>query len=1033
MHKTLIALSVSSVLLSGCMMFESEQAQTSDRTRSATLAELDLQPSPLVKVALPKLTLDELSLAYKKTLPYVVNDDIKSQIHQRVTVLEMMQAEQAQERGDDVPGGRYYQQAIESLREFIADNPELPGNQHLLYQLAKAHDLQGEQEQSLVALDRLITEYPDNEYLLEAQFRRAEIRFSQQDYLGALSDYDQVVNQNLVTIDNNPYYSISLYMMGWSYFKLEQNQQALTAFSQIIDDVMPYKVMSQVSSLDEFLELIDKRDRQLSEETFAVMTLIFSAQGPEGVASHYVRIGERPYHYLNYDLLAQHYVSKQRYSDAVGVYDFFIEREPYHHASVLYSINKMDIYRRGQFPAELTEEKQKFVDTYQFVGPYWDQVDGDAKAKTQAEVTPVLLDILQEFSQNAHANAQQQNRELASNNSEQQRRVVQQAYRETVTWYEAFLANFPDIEGGITVSFYLAESFYEMGDYQKAAELYRYVAYSPEAKAHTSAVAEYKRQQTAQQADSDRQERESQEGDSQDGVNQQSIEQRVQQALLGQDYANEAGYALILAYDQLIDQSASAQVKARLIEEQQDVKAQFIALYRDDPRAGDVQRDLFQQYFELGDTENAMMVAQQALEDNSDLPLEQRLSALLVIGHSQFAEQQYVDAEQTYSQLLDVMPASDNRRADMIDRLAASIYRQGEQVAQSDAQNRGQNRDLEQAIAHFKRVIERTPNSKVRINAQYDLATYLLELKRYNEAIDFMADFKERYPEHKLSDTLNVKLAYAYQETEQWADSAAYMKMGWAEKPTAQETRQMLWLAAENYMKAGDKYQAMRAYRTYAHTYSEPFSTYMEAMHIMSEFYRPGSEYQLNSEGDRLKRNFWLDKIINADKYAGDKRTARSRYLAASASLHFADVLMGKFRRSKLTLPLQQSLAKKRDLLDKTLAAYNNTASYQVAEFTTQANYRIGEIYSVLAQDLMDSERPANLDELALEQYDILLEEQAFPFEDKAIEIHETNAKRSVDGIYDDWVKKSFDDLAKLLPARYNKQEQLVEVINDLY
>ena len=80
----------------------------------------------------------------------------------------------------------------------------------------------------------------------------------------------------------------------------------------------------------------------------------------------------------------------------------------------------------------------------------------------------------------------------------------------------------------------------------------------------------------------------------------------------------------------------------------------------------------------------------------------------------------------------------------------------------------------------------------------------------------------------------------------------------------------------------------------------------------------------------------------------------------------------------------------------------------------------------------MDSQRPKGLDELELEQYDILLEEQAFPFEEQAIGIFETNAQRAWTGTYDQWVKQSFSELEKLLPARYRKPEAVVEVSNAL-
>ena len=118
--------------------------------------------------------------------------------------------------------------------------------------------------------------------------------------------------------------------------------------------------------------------------------------------------------------------------------------------------------------------------------------------------------------------------------------------------------------------------------------------------------------------------------------------------------------------------------------------------------------------------------------------------------------------------------------------------------------------------------------------------------------------------------------------------------------------------------------------------------------------------------------------------------------------------------------------------MEKALKAYQKTASYGISEFSTEAGFRMAELYSHLSKSLMDSDRPDNLNELELEQYEILLEEQVYPFEDNAIDIHEQNASRSWNGLYDDWVKKSFVELRKLLPGRYAKDEASMEIINVL-
>jgi hypothetical protein len=71
----------------------------------------------------------------------------------------------------------------------------------------------------------------------------------------------------------------------------------------------------------------------------------------------------------------------------------------------------------------------------------------------------------------------------------------------------------------------------------------------------------------------------------------------------------------------------------------------------------------------------------------------------------------------------------------------------------------------------------------------------------------------------------------------------------------------------------------------------------------------------------------------------------------------------------------------------------------------------------------LNSERPKNLSKDELEQYNVLLEEQAFPFEEKAIKLYEINTARAKQGTYDEWVQKSYAALAQINPGRYGKVE----------
>ena len=114
--------------------------------------------------------------------------------------------------------------------------------------------------------------------------------------------------------------------------------------------------------------------------------------------------------------------------------------------------------------------------------------------------------------------------------------------------------------------------------------------------------------------------------------------------------------------------------------------------------------------------------------------------------------------------------------------------------------------------------------------------------------------------------------------------------------------------------------------------------------------------------------------------------------------------------------------------MELSLKAYQEVAAYAVASTTTAANYEMAELYHTLARDLMASERPKKLSADEREQYDSLLEEQAYPLEEQAIKLHELNSARTVDGVYDDSVQRSFKVLAEMKPGRYGKVELSTQI-----
>jgi tetratricopeptide (TPR) repeat protein len=365
-------------------------------------------------------------------------------------------------------------------------------------------------------------------------------------------------------------------------------------------------------------------------------------------------------------------------------------------------------------------------------------------------------------------------------------------------------------------------------------------------------------------------------------------------------------------------------------------------------------------------------------------------------------------AEAAYTHAQALMPANDPERGVIVERLAAAIYKQGEQKSKSG--------DSAAAVDDFLRVSALAPSSKVRANADFDAAALLITQKQWDRAIGVLEGFRRNFPQSPLQTDVTRNLAVAYSESNKPGQAAVeFEQIAQSPKETPEVQREATLQAADLYDKAGNSAKSRVMLEAFVKHFPQPLNPAMEARNKLSMI--------AAKAGDFSGRDFWLRDIVAADRAAGGARTDRSRSLAAKATLTLATPAREQFRSVKLVAPLKKSLAEKRKAMEAALKAYEAAADYQVADVTSAATVESAELYRQLGKDLMSSERPKNLKKDELEQYDVLLEEQAFPFEEKAIKLHEVNAARTKDGTYDEWVQKSFAALAQLNPGRYAKVE----------
>lgn len=468
----------------------------------------------------------------------------------------------------------------------------------------------------------------------------------------------------------------------------------------------------------------------------------------------------------------------------------------------------------------------------------------------------------------------------------------------------------------------------------------------------------------------------------------------------------DAGYAAVLAYHKHAAEQPAATRPAAL-KQAVDAGIKLADSFPTHPQAVTALTRAAQDLYELKDAQ-AVAVAQRVLAYNPAPTPEQRRIVQGVLGDSYFAQGDFARAETAYADLLKLTPETDPERAQIVEQLAASIYKQAEAARAAG--------NLRAAADGFLRVGRVTPTAAIRETADYDAGAALIGLSAWGEATTILEAFRGRYTTSPLLTDVDKKLAIAYvKDNKPFQAADAYRRIAARTTETAEVRQDAAWQAAKLFDDAAKPADAAKAYEFYVASFPSPLDRAVDARRRIADIYK--------SQGDGYRYLFWLRELITADEAAGRNRTEKSKSVAAQAALDVGRITAQDAARIKLTAPVEVSLPQRKGAVEAAIQSLEKAAAYGYADITTAATYELGTVYQAFAKALIESERPRNLGAEEIEQYNILLEEQALPFEEKAIAAHEGNLKRIGQGIYDNAIAQSVTALGVLSPAKYGKRE----------
>ena len=879
-------------------------------------------------------------------------------------------------------------EAITLYMKLLNEYPLYERNDQVLYQMSRAYEELGEIKEAMAVMERMVHEFPRSRYVDEVQFRRAEYFFAHKRYLDAEDAYSSIVDIGVGSL----FYELALYKLGWTFYKQELYEDALQRFIALLDH--------KVSVGYDFEQTEDEPERKRAEDTFRVVSLSFSnLGGADSAVEYFSRYGKRSYEDSIYSNLGEFYFDKRRYADASAAYNAFVSRNPFHEKAPSFHMRVIEIQAAGGFPSLVLDSKKEFSTIYGLKAEYWKYFNPSERPDVLSFLKTNLTDLANHY----HACYQdsKQADEKPGN------------FEEALHWYREFLTSFPgDIESPL-INYQLADLLMENRSFGTAAVEFEKTAYGYPL----------------------------------------------------HEKSSQAGYAAVSAHREQLGAVAPESKDAVKLEVVRS-SLKFADTFPEHEKAAIVLGAAADDLYGMKEYEQALAAVKKLLEVFPGADNDVVRNAWLVVGHSSYELQRYSEAESAYSNVLVLMPAEDKTRDNLVDNLAASIYKQGEQA--------NAIQEYRVAADHFLRVGRTAPTSKIRPNAEYDAAAALIQLKDWETAATVLVGFRKSFPDNPLQTEVTKKIAYVYRENNQLSLAANEYERIERESQDDEIRRDALLVAAELHEKDGNRTSALEVYRRYVGYFPKPVELNLETRNKITEI--------LKARNDRPAYLEELGHIVTIDASAGSARTPRTRYLAGNAALVLAENTYETFLAVKLVKPLKINLQKKQGLMKKVINRFNSLMDYESGELTAAATFYLAEIYSHFSKALMTSERPVltfdyyrvkpgdtlsaiakrcdsdvrrialenNLNKsnfivagkklkisrglypLELEQYELAIEEQAYPFEEKAIHVHENNLKLIPRGVYNMWVQKSLQKLALSVPARYDKPEENSGIVSSL-
>ncbi len=905
-----------------------------------------------------------------------------------------------------------YEPTIAMMQRLITEFPGyrlIDGSYYLLgYCLGE----QGEEDRAVEVFEELVIRYPESRFGSEVWTRIGEYYFNNNELNKALTAYTQVLND-----EESVFYDKAMYKLAWTHYRLADPDTAPQEFR---------------AAVDTFVRLLDFNERtkkegkerggELRPESIQYIAISFADEnwgGADKLAAYFEEIGPRPYERDIWVALGDVYFDQTRYQDSINVYARVQRDYPNDSTAPQIQEKMITAYERDRDFEGAALARADFTERFTDGSKWYQANENDEEAIRESEklLSKALYSAALFHHQQAQVMRDAGKYELAT-----------QEYGKAAAAYGSYLERFPHDRQLYELTYYHADTLYYSFQFLDAAQRYREVRDSNaddkfREDAAFSVVLAYEKAIELQEREGTlepRPVRKSTERSPDEDLSPKEIPEIKLKLVAASDR-----YSAVAPNSERVPKVLYKAAETYYVYDHFDeARRRFESLiegFSQDEVSEYASNLVIESYLTQGNyaavedfTRGLLASGTPGRRGNfKDDLVKFKSGAMFKIADELAASGQYEKAAGTYLSILEENP--DNEFADSALNNAAVAY---EKVQRYDS-----------ASKLYKRLVEEHPDSTLADNALFRVGLNAERFFNLDKATDSYLRLIKKYPKSPRRADAIYNAALALENTQRYDEAATQYQRYCKLFPDREDAPQVCFRAGVVYEKMEQPRRVISTYETFIRKYRNKPQHSDRIVEAYLKLAKANNEIGRSRDASRAYRD-----AVNV--YQKEKNPAATPF-AAEAQFQLVELEFEKFNKVTITgntTQQKRSIEKKAKLLKEIEGKYGEILGFKQVDWTMASLYRVGNLYQNFANSIVAAPCPQEIKRQArslgmtkeevCDEYRILLEEQSFTIEDKAVAAYETTITKARElQVKNEWTKKTLVALNKLRRAQWPLQK----------